>query len=112
MFGAAIRSETLLEGSYLRAKDKLRAIDDLSYCSIDFRLYALVLRLKSRNGITGLFLFDGLSNMVLRHSFAFSHVASGHAGNNRFRGDVSSHDSTCTDPCALPDGDPTQNGGV
>jgi hypothetical protein len=46
MFGAAIRSETLLEGSHLWAEHKMSAIDDLSYCSIDFRLYSLVLRLQ------------------------------------------------------------------
>src|ERR1700741_4048438 len=43
MFDIAIRSKTFFERSHLWAQHKMCAIDDLGYCSIDFRLYSLVL---------------------------------------------------------------------
>src|SRR5207244_2035861 len=43
MFDIAIRSKTFFERNHLWAEHKMCAIDDLRYCSIDFRLYSLVL---------------------------------------------------------------------
>ncbi len=43
MLDIAISGETILECDHVRAKDKLRALDDVGYCGLDLPLYLLML---------------------------------------------------------------------